>query len=178
MQGDVSLFTLLYILNLLYLCCLVTKSCLTLLPPHKLQPARLLCPWDFPGKNTGVGCHFLFQENLPNPGWNLHLMNWQADSLPLSHQGNPYVCITLKQNKRLPELWYLEALKSSKYSTYLVLVSLNSNMQDPTFPFLCSFQNLNFLDSQRCYQATCNSAPELAAEKVARQRPPSAPPKS
>ena len=25
--------------------------------PHGLQPSRLLCPWDFPGKNTGVGCH-------------------------------------------------------------------------------------------------------------------------
>ena len=25
--------------------------------PHGLQPTRLLCPWDFPGKNTGVGCH-------------------------------------------------------------------------------------------------------------------------
>ena len=29
--------------------------------PHGLKPARLLCPWDFPGKNTGVGCHFLLQ---------------------------------------------------------------------------------------------------------------------
>ena len=28
---------------------------------HGLQPARLLCPWDSPGKNTGVGCHFLLQ---------------------------------------------------------------------------------------------------------------------
>jgi len=27
--------------------------------PHGLQPTRLLCPWDSPGKNTGVGCHFL-----------------------------------------------------------------------------------------------------------------------
>ena len=29
--------------------------------PHKQQPTRLPCPWDSPGKNTGVGCHFLFQ---------------------------------------------------------------------------------------------------------------------
>ena len=28
---------------------------------HGLYPARLLCPWDYPGKNTGVGCHFLLQ---------------------------------------------------------------------------------------------------------------------
>jgi len=33
---------------------LVAQSCLTLLP-HGLQPARLLCPWNSPGKNTGVG---------------------------------------------------------------------------------------------------------------------------
>ena len=31
------------------------------LQPHELQHSRLLCPWDFPGKNTGVGCHFLLQ---------------------------------------------------------------------------------------------------------------------
>ena len=30
--------------------------------PHGLQPSRLLCPWDFPGKSTGVGCHCLLQE--------------------------------------------------------------------------------------------------------------------
>ena len=29
--------------------------------PRGLQPTRLLCPWDFPGKDTGVGCHFLLQ---------------------------------------------------------------------------------------------------------------------
>ena len=33
----------------------------SVLEPHGPQPARLLCPWDFPGKNTGVGCHFLLQ---------------------------------------------------------------------------------------------------------------------
>ena len=31
----------------------------------QLQPARLLCPWDSPGKNTGVGCHFLLQGIFP-----------------------------------------------------------------------------------------------------------------
>ena len=42
----------------LFCCCLVTKSCPNLLRPHSLWPTRL-CPWNFPGKNTGVGCHFL-----------------------------------------------------------------------------------------------------------------------
>ena len=35
---------------------------------HGLQPARLLCPWEFPGKNTGVGCHFLLQGIFPTQG--------------------------------------------------------------------------------------------------------------
>ena len=39
----------------------VVQSCPTLSDPHGLQPSRLLRPWDFLGKNTGVGCHFLFQ---------------------------------------------------------------------------------------------------------------------
>ena len=36
------------------------QSCLTV-QPHRRQPTRLACPWDSPGKNTGVGCHFLLQ---------------------------------------------------------------------------------------------------------------------
>ena len=39
-------------------CAKSLQSCLTL-RPRGLQPARLLCPWDFSSKNTGVGCHFL-----------------------------------------------------------------------------------------------------------------------
>ena len=42
-----------------------TLSHVQLLHHHGLQPARLLCPWDSPGKNTGVGCHFLFQRIFP-----------------------------------------------------------------------------------------------------------------
>ena len=46
--------------------CSVFKSCLTLC--NSKEPIRLLCPWDFPSKNFGVGCHFLLQGNLPEPG--------------------------------------------------------------------------------------------------------------
>ena len=55
--------------------------------------ARLLCPWDSPGKNIGVGCHFLLQRIFPIKGWNrslLCLLHWQADSLPLYHLGSPH----------------------------------------------------------------------------------------
>ena len=47
---------------------------------------RLLCPWNFPSKNTRVGCYFLLQGIFPGQEWNPRLLHWQADSLPLSHQ--------------------------------------------------------------------------------------------
>ena len=46
------------------------QSCPTLHDPHGLQSTRLLCPWDSPGKNTGVGCRFLLQEIFPTQGLN------------------------------------------------------------------------------------------------------------
>ena len=48
------------------------------------QPARLLCPWDSPGKNTGEGFHFLLQGTFPTQGSNPCLLHWQAGSLPLA----------------------------------------------------------------------------------------------
>ena len=47
-----------------------TRSCPALRDP---VDSRTLCPWDFPDKNTGVGCHFLFQRIFPTRGSNLHL---------------------------------------------------------------------------------------------------------
>ena len=71
-------------------CCLVAKLCLTLLWPHGPEPTRLPCPWDFPGKNTRVGCDFLLQGIFPTEGWKplLHLLLQQADSWPLRHLGS------------------------------------------------------------------------------------------
>ena len=42
-------------------CCLVASVMSDSVRPHRWQPIRLPCPWDSPGKNTGVGCHFLLQ---------------------------------------------------------------------------------------------------------------------
>ena len=51
---------------------LLTQSCPTLWL-QGLQPTRLFCPWNFPGKNTGVGCHFLLQGIFLTQGLNLGL---------------------------------------------------------------------------------------------------------
>ena len=42
-------------------CCCVASVVSDSVRPHRLQPTRLHRPWDSPGKNTGVGCHFLLQ---------------------------------------------------------------------------------------------------------------------
>ena len=68
--------------------------------PHGLKPARLLCPWDFPGKNTRVGCHYLFQRIFPTQESNLH---WQVGSLPLSRQESPVKNIMLIKMSLLTE---------------------------------------------------------------------------
>ena len=62
------------------------QSCPPLFLPYGPQPNSLLCPWDSPGKNTGVDCHALLQGILPTQGLNLHLfclLHWQVGSLPL-----------------------------------------------------------------------------------------------
>ena len=59
------------------------------LQPHGLYPTRLLCLWDFPGKNTEVGCHFLFQVIFLVQRLNPYLLHWQVDILPLSYTEKP-----------------------------------------------------------------------------------------
>ena len=65
------------------------------LRPHGLQPTRLLRPWDFPGKSTGVGCHRHFPYMPPKPkiDWRLGIEERKNKILP-----NPcyYSCIIIK----------------------------------------------------------------------------------
>ena len=78
--------------------CVCVCACLVMsdsLWPHRLWPARLLCPWDFPGKNTREGCHFLFQGIFPTQVSNLCLLHWQVDSLPLHPLGSPVTLGTM-----------------------------------------------------------------------------------
>ena len=65
--------------------CMLTKS---LQRPYR----PLLCPWDSPGKSTGVGCHALLQGIFLIQGWNsclLCLLHWQGGSLALAPPGKP-----------------------------------------------------------------------------------------
>ena len=93
--------------------------------PHRWQPTRLPCPWDSPGKNTGVGCHFLLQcmkmksesevaQSCPTlsdpmdcsfPGSSVHgifqarVLEW--DAIPFSGPSSPHSSAKWKEKKML-----------------------------------------------------------------------------
>ena len=86
--------SLLCIRLLLFSCSVVSYS----LQTHRLKASRFFCPQDFAGKKTGVGFHALLQGIFPILGSNPCLLHWQADSLPLHHQGSPSFNVTSSVN--------------------------------------------------------------------------------
>ena len=73
------------------------------------QATRLLCPWDSPGKNTGVGCHALLQGIFPTQESNLYLQRLlycRQVLYPPSHLGNPFLRMCCAQSSlTLCDLW-------------------------------------------------------------------------
>ena len=68
-------------------------------------PARLLLLWDFPGKITGVGCHFLLQGIFPTQGSNPGLLHCRKTLYCLSHKGSSYTVIKFNLNAHKQCLW-------------------------------------------------------------------------
>ena len=98
-----------------------------------LQHARLLCPWNSPGKNTGVGSHSLLQEIFLTQGLNLslpRLLHWQAAALLLHHLGSPFHLVweIRYQPKKRPK-----ALRSGGFqeATTLITLYLTSKSTNP-----------------------------------------------
>ena len=68
--------------------------------PHGLQLSRLLCPWDSPGKNNGVGYHFLSQWTFPTQRLNPDLPHCRQILYHQSHQGSPIIFLQEKKKKK------------------------------------------------------------------------------
>ena len=68
---------------------LATQSYLTLY--HSMEPTRFLCPWDSPGKNTGVGSHSFLQGIFLTQGLNKRFLHCRQILYYLSHQGRPLI---------------------------------------------------------------------------------------
>ena len=115
---------------------------------HRLLPARLLCPWTSPGKNTGVGCHFLLQGVFLTLGSNpdlLPLLHWQVGSLPLSHLGS-----LLKDNHHVNISWHLNTAAQS---------------MGPKCPHRTWDQSLNgYTHKRNSDWAPCKSLPNISWE--------------
>ena len=72
------------------------------------EPASLLFPWDFPCKNTGIGCYFLLQGIFQTQGSNLHflwLLQRQANSLLVSYLESPQYSLILGKNGSISISW-------------------------------------------------------------------------
>ena len=129
-----------------------------------LWPTRLLCPWDSPGSNTGVGCHFLLQGIFPTQGWNLHLLcllpcRWLLYLLSLwgspQYQINSYKNVSspsiryFKYPHRLPGIWKSVYLHNSELCFYGVCFPWR-NLKDHLLVrclyiwFLCTFDTCYF----------------------------------
>ena len=82
---------------------LAAQSCLTLCDPMDCSlpgSSRLPCPWDFPGKNSGVHCHSLLQGIFPTQGSNPGLLHWQVDALPSEPPGKPEIPTAVAHSRR------------------------------------------------------------------------------
>ena len=82
------------------------------LRPYRPQLPRVLCPWDSPGKNIGVGCHSILQGSFPILGSNLPsllgLWHWQEGSLPLAPPGKPRYTVQICKYIQKREIFYNE----------------------------------------------------------------------
>ena len=85
---------------------------------HRLQPTRFLCLWDSPGKNTGVGFHFLLQEIFPTQGLHPYVSCIGRQILyNLSHLRSPRTCKHL-------HIWSFNATRDIVWECSVALQSI------------------------------------------------------
>ena len=115
------------------------------LQPHGLQPARLLCPWNSPGKNTGVGSHSLLQGISPTQRSNSVLPHCRRILYHLNYQESlleqiilfllyliPYISMWMPRKRRS------EAVVAWARLARTVCTSLQTKMQKSVFTMHCS----------------------------------------
>ena len=101
--------------------------------PHRRQPTRLPCPWDSPGKNTGVGCHFLLQcrkvKSESEVAQSCPTLSDPIDcSLPGSSAHGIFQARVLEQSASTCLLWLSNTVNAKRYIIHC-LVSLHLGPQ-------------------------------------------------
>ena len=134
--------------------CAWSLNCVWLFATPWSVAHRLLCPWDSPGKNTGVGSHSLLQGNLPDLGIEPGSPASQVDSLWLSHQGVFLEC-SLKYNVREREAGFT-LLQSQNLRTCgrkhkwegAIMVPQASTCERSSVCLLCLYRSCLLQDAQ------------------------------
>ena len=107
--------------------------------PHRLLSTRLLCSWNSPGKNTGVGSHPLLQRIFWTQGSNLNLHHCGQILYRLSHQEAPIVNI-YDEIVKPTSVVKLKFLKSRPRALPLLVCVSHSVMSDSTTPWTVACQ--------------------------------------
>ena len=95
--------TSLYHLHFKAILCVSLSVVSSSVRPHRLQPTRLLCLWDLPGKNTREGCHFLLQGIFPDP--DLHLFCLLIGFFTTVPSSNEVLLINILGIRYIPLKW-------------------------------------------------------------------------
>ena len=117
-----------------------SPSCVWFLEAPWTVAHRLLCPWDFPGKKTGVDCHFLLQGIFPSQGSNsslLWLLHWQVDSLPWSHLVWRDIIQPIMDVEHLCVYWLAIPISSLEKRLFISLVCFYLFIYCFTYLWLC-----------------------------------------
>ena len=110
--------------------CVSRSVVLDSLQPHGLQPARLFCPWDSPGKKTGVYSHSFLQGIFLTPGSNPSLLHYRQILYHLSHQESPQVTMNIHQKKKKKDTSsYAKKKKRCKVVIFLWQIVETSNLR-------------------------------------------------
>ena len=125
--------------------------------PHRLQPTRLLCPWDSPDEKTGVDCHFLLQGSFLTQGLNPGLLHCRWSLYHLRHQGLPimfiyiiylymmyiYICKMLMKKQDLNHFAVYQ--KWTQHRKWTNFNKINLNNKKPTFKYdlMFPFETMN-----------------------------------
>ena len=123
--------------------CLVAQSCPTLCDPMDCSPPGSSVHGDSPGKNTGVGCHFLLQGIFPTQGLNPGLLQCRQILYWLNHKGSPGIkewilegdfkmllckqyfltCYTIENSGSLPQEFLSGRMGFSVISFYFLFIN-------------------------------------------------------
>ena len=97
--------------------------------------SRLLCPWNFPRNNIGwVAILFLKGSSQPRNQTHISCVSYIAgDSLPLSHQESPHVCIYMCVTRTRPSFPHTPSLPSGSFHKSLILIHQGADRRSKNY---------------------------------------------